>query len=98
MKSISQDSVVVVTDRQVSSEFMDDETVVLDIYDGAYYVLNPLGAHIWTMIQEPTTVRELVNDLLEEYEVTADRCTRDVIDLLQELVDRKLVEVRVAIA
>lgn len=98
MTSVSENSVVVVTDRQVSSEFVDEEMVILDVHDGAYYHLNPLGARIWGMIQTPTPVRKVVADLLEEYEVTADRCTREVIELLQDLVDRKLVEVQVETA
>lgn len=93
-KTISKDSVVVVATDQVSSDFLDEEIVVLDVHDGSYYVLNPVGARIWSMIQNPRSVIELIAALQEEYEVAADRCAREVIDLLEELAERELIDVR----
>jgi Coenzyme PQQ synthesis protein D (PqqD) len=92
--SLSKRSIVVVTDSQVSSEFMDDEMVILDVYQGVYYVLNALGTRIWSLIQTPRPAGELIDILLEEYDVDADRCTREVFELLQELATRRLIEVR----
>ncbi len=91
---ISRNSVVVVAQRQVSSELLDDEVVVLDVQEGAYFVLNPVGARIWSLIQEPKTVGALIDALLEEYDVEEDRCAREVTDLLQDLARRKLIDIR----
>jgi len=77
----------------VSSDFLEDEIVVLDVHEGAYYLLNPVGARIWSMIQTPKTVAELIDTLLEEYEVTPERCASEVMDLLRDLAGRKLIEV-----
>ncbi len=90
---MSRNAVVVVGKKQVSSELLDDEIVVLDVQEGAYFILNPVGARIWSLIQTPKTVAELIGVLIEEYKVEEDRCAREVIDLLQDLADRKLVEV-----
>ncbi len=93
-RTISEDSVVVVATAQVSGDFLDEEIVVLDVHDGSYYVLNPVGARIWSLMQKPRPVSELIAALQEEYEVAADRCAREVIDLLEELAARKLIDVR----
>ncbi len=90
---MSRNAVVVVGKKQVSSELLDDEIVVLNVQEGAYFILNPVGARIWSLIQTPKTVAELIGVLIEEYKVEEDRCAREVIDLLQDLADRKLVEV-----
>lgn len=90
---ISRNSVVVVAENQVSSELLDDEVVVLDVQEGAYFVLNPVGARVWSLIQEPKTVGELVDALRDEYDVEEERCAREVIDLLQDLAGRKLIDI-----
>lgn len=92
--SISRDSVVVATQNQVSSEFLDGETILLDIHGGVYYGLNPVAARIMSIIETPTPVAEIVEALLDEYEVEEDVCLRDVLHLLGELADRELIEIR----
>ncbi len=92
--SISQNSVVVAGENQVSSEFIDDETILLDIYGGVYYGLNSVGARILSIIETPTQVVDIVNTLVEEYDVEEDVCLREVLDLLGELAERQLVEMR----
>jgi hypothetical protein len=52
-----------------------------------------VGARIWSLIQEPRTVNEIRNILLEEYEVEPERCERDLLVLLQRLADEGIIEV-----
>ena len=92
--TMSQNTRVVVAKNQVSSEFPDNEIVVMDVNEGAYYVLNEVGARVWTMIQTPKQVGELVAALTEEYDVPADLCAQEVLELLADLASRKLIEVQ----
>jgi hypothetical protein len=59
-----------------------------------YYGLDAVGARIWSLIQEPRTVNEIRDILLEEYEVEPERCERDLLALLQKLADEGLIEVK----
>jgi hypothetical protein len=93
---ISERSIVVASRSQVSCE-LEGEAVMLNLKDGVYYGLNPVGAHIWKLIREPKQVREVVNILLETYDVEPERCTREVLTLLQDLAARGLVEVQDAV-
>ena len=94
MKSaISVSSSVVVVGNQVSSD-LGDEVAILDLKGGTYYGLDAVGSRIWSLIQEPRTVNEIRNILLEEYEVEPERCERDLLALLRRLADEGLVEVR----
>lgn len=90
---VSVDSVVVADENQVSSD-LGGEAAILDLRDGVYYGLDVVGARIWDLIQEPKTVAEVKDALLEQYDVEPDRCERDLIALLRELADRGLIEVR----
>jgi hypothetical protein len=92
-KSVSIDSSVVAAKDQVSTD-LGGEIAILDLKGGAYYGLDAVGARIWSLLQEPTTVREVRDVLVSEYEVEHDRCERDLIALLRRLAGEGLIEVR----
>ena len=90
---ISGSSVVVAAREQVSCDLA-GEVAILDVKSGIYYGLNAVGARIWNLVQEPRTVDEIYVTILEEYDVEADGCRRDIVALLQELLAKELVEIR----
>ena len=83
---------VVATKDQVSSEVGED-AVILNLKTGIYHGLDPVGARIWHLLQEPRTVNDILNTLLQEYEIEPERCERELVDLLQKLADAELVKV-----
>lgn len=91
-KVISSGSGVVASGDQVSSD-LGGEVAILDLKAGTYYGLGEVGNRVWTLIQEPNSVKEVRDVLLSEYEVEPERCERDLISLLQRLADEGLVEV-----
>ena len=86
-------SVIVTATDQVSADLA-GEAVILNLESGVYYSLDEVGAYIWSLIQEPRTVNEIQDAILEEYEVEPDRCERDIMALLEKLVDAGLIEIR----
>ena len=90
---VSGDSTVVAAKDQVSSD-LGGEVAILDLKAGVYYGLDAVGARIWSLIQEPRTVNEIRDILLEEYEVEPEHCEADLLALLRRLADEGLVEVR----
>ncbi|WGV27619.1 PqqD family peptide modification chaperone [Halotia branconii] len=88
------DSSVVVADREQIFSDIGGEAVILHLKTGIYHGLNEIGARIWTLIQEPKSVKDIQSILLEEYEVEAERCDRDLIALLKDLLAAGLIEVK----
>jgi sulfur transfer complex TusBCD TusB component (DsrH family) len=70
------------------------ELVILSLKDGVYYGLEDVGARIWALLQQPTTISAIRDALVAEYDVESARCERDVQALLQDLAARGLIEVR----
>ncbi len=89
---ITSDSTVVATPHQVSCT-VHGEVVILQMSDGVYYSLDAVGARVWDRLQQPTTVRELCQLVLAEYEVEAERCERDLLVLLHDLAEASLIQV-----
>ncbi len=91
--TISGRSIVVVSKDQVSAD-LTGEAAILDLKSGVYYGLDAVGARIWDLLQEPKTVNDIRDAILEEYDVEPERCERDLLTLLQELAAAGLIEAR----
>ena len=88
---LSASSVVVAAKEQISSDLA-GEAVILDLKSGKYYGLNTVGASIWNLIQEPITIGDIRDAVLEEYDVETERCESDLITLIQKLAAERLLE------
>jgi len=91
--TVSGRSTVVAAKDQVSCDLA-GEAAILNLQAGVYYGLDAVGARVWHLLQEPRAVQDIRETLLMEYEVERDRCERDLLALLQELVAAGLIEVR----
>jgi len=81
---------VVVSDEQVHTS-LGDEAVILGLQDGVYYGLDAVGARVWSLLAAPRRVSEIVDLVTEEVEVGRERCEQDVLTLLGELADSRLI-------
>jgi hypothetical protein len=90
--TLSESSVVVAIPDQASSEVA-GEAVILNLKSGTYYGLNPVGARIWDLVQQPKTVEQVQTILLDEYDVEPEQCNRELRQVLQDLAHAGLIEV-----
>jgi len=89
---LSLDSIVTAAAEQVSCP-LGDEAAILNLKNTVYYGLDPVGARIWTLLQQKRSVGELRDLLVEEYDVEAERCERDLLDLLEKMRAEGLIQV-----
>ena len=68
--------------------------VILNMKDSAYYGMDSIGKKVWALIQEQTSFQNILNHLLDEYDVDAETCRKDLVSLLDELAGVGLIEVR----
>ncbi len=92
MTKLSNNSTVVVTDDVVSCD-LDGEAAILNIEDGVYYGLDPIGAKIWNLIQKPCLLNDVVETIWQEYEVDKEQCKQDILELMEELINNGLVKI-----
>lgn len=79
--------------NQVSSR-VGDEVAILDLDRSVYFGLDPVGARIWELLQEPTELARVLEALLGEFEVDEATARADLLALADELLAQKLIEVR----
>jgi hypothetical protein len=90
--SLSEASRIVISKEQVSCDLA-GEVAILNLKNGVYYGLDPVGTRIWDLIQEPRTFAELRDTLLGEFEVDAARLEADLRDILGQFAEQQLVEI-----
>jgi len=72
---------------------VDDELVMADVDAGKYYALNNIATAIWEGIEKEITVQDLCSKLQAEYDVPPDRCETEVLDFVNQLHTKGLVNV-----
>lgn len=92
MGEITAGSRIVAARDQVSCNLA-GESVILNLKNGVYYGLNPVGARIWSLIQERKRVSEVRDLILEEYEVEREVCEEELLALLKDLQENGLLDV-----
>lgn len=92
MTELSKSSKIVVSKDVVSCD-LGGETALLEMNEGVYYGLNELGTVIWELIQKPITLQEIVDSIIDQYEVDQKICFADLTELIEQMVENKLVEI-----
>ena len=92
-REILESSIIVANEEQISSD-LGGEAVILNLKTGVYHGLNEVGARIWNLIEQPSSVSDIKQTLLQEYEVEAQQCDRDLKALLEHLLAAGLIDVK----
>jgi ornithine carbamoyltransferase len=78
----------------VFAQEVDGEMVLLDMESENYFGLDEVGTAIWQAMQEYETLQEVLNALLEQYDVEAEVLEKDLSDFVDKLLESGLVEVK----
>ena len=85
---------IVVASKDNVSCSLGAEAAILNMSSGVYYGLDPVGAHVWSLLEQPRSVEDLRAAVMEEYEVEPAHCEADLLALLEKLRSEGLIEVR----
>ena len=89
--TISAQTMVVRAPNQVSSNLAGEE-VILHLDSGMYYGLDPVGARIWALLEQPCTVESICATICAEFSVTPASCATDLQQFLSQLAESRLIE------
>lgn len=80
------------TNKNISSK-IEDEIVMVDVELGKYFTLNSVASSIWEIVSEPLSMKEIVDQLMEEYDIDESTCIKETKLFLEELIKLGLVEI-----
>jgi hypothetical protein len=95
MAPLSVHSIVVAATEQVSCP-LGEESAILNLKNSVYYGLDPVGARVWKLLQQPRSIGQLRDAMTDEYDVEPHRCEADLLELLEKMRAEGLIDVRSA--
>lgn len=69
------------------------EAILLQLDAGMYFGLDPVGTRLWQLIAERGLLREVFEHARQEFDVDDATLERDLVALVTQLADKKLVSV-----
>lgn len=72
---------------------LNGDKVMMNLQKGKYFALNDVGGRIWDIIYKPVMVKDIINTLLNEYEVDAVICEETVMSFLEKLNDAEIISI-----
>jgi hypothetical protein len=69
---------------------LDGEAVLLNVETGIYFGLDEVGTRIWNLLVAGAGIPEIVDRMLEEYEVDAEQLRADLMTFGEQLVAKGL--------
>ena len=86
-------NMVVERNQELIASEVDGEILMLSVERGKYFALNRTGSRIWQLLQKPCKVSDLIKMLQKEYAVAEEICRQDVLQLLAEMQQEKVVSI-----
>jgi hypothetical protein len=71
---------------------LDGESVLLNLNGGLYYGLDDVGTRIWAALTKCQSVEHAYETLLTEFDVEPDLLKKDLVALVEKLIENGLVE------
>ena len=78
----------------VFAQEVDGEMVLLDMESENYFGLDEVGTAIWQAMQEDGLLQNVLETLLEQYDVEEEVLKKDLSDFVEKLVESGLLEVK----
>jgi hypothetical protein len=78
--------------KEVLSQEVNGETVLLDLDGESYFGLNEVGTRIWQLLNERLNVGLVLDALDDEYDVGREQLESDVEELLESLLGSGLIK------
>ncbi len=75
----------IVLKKQIEVTELAGEKVMIDFESGKYFLIKGVGNDIWDCLQKETTAADIINHLLEEYEVSPEVCEAQVMQFLGKM-------------
>lgn len=83
---------VIIRNENIDDTDIDGEKVMMNIDRGQYYSMNEVAGMIWDMAEKEIEVEDIVNRLLDEYEVEKDICISSTLSFLERLYHEGLIK------
>ena len=84
---------VPVKNEEIVWRNLEGEAVLLNPHTGKYFGMNSVGCSFWEKIDGQNTVDEIIDHLLEKYEVTRSVLEKDLYELIDAMLKNNIISI-----
>ena len=92
-KEVNLKTIVKRLDDDLLSSALAEETIMMNVETGDYLGLNEVATSIWNLLENPITIHNICEQLLQEFDVEQKNCEHQTISFLQELLEKGLIAI-----
>lgn len=82
---------IITRNLDIDATDLEGEVVMMNLDKGQYFMMNQVGSRIWEIIKEPSTVNNIINTLIGEFQVEKNQCKENVVEFLGKLKNADLI-------
>ena len=80
--------------KEVIFQELEGEAVLLNMQSGIFFGLNPVAKRMWELLNELGQAEKVLQQLLREYEASEEQLRQDLVDFIERLKSKGLVEIQ----
>lgn len=84
---------ILVQNKEIITNMVDGQLGMMAINKGKYYSLDEIGADIWYQMDQPISVKKIIENLVKIYDISEEVCYNETKELLSELIGRDVIRV-----
>ncbi|APC96696.1 lasso peptide biosynthesis PqqD family chaperone [Francisella frigiditurris] len=77
--------------NDIFSSEIDGEAIMMNIENNAYYSMGEIGNRVWQLLGNSTTINDICEQLIKEYDVSIEQCQKDITPFLNQLLEKNLI-------
>ena len=77
---------------KVAARVIHGEAMILTPHDSVLHTLNPVATRVWELLPTHRTVEAMAVAIADEYEVDVATATKDIEELVEQLLEKKILE------
>jgi len=78
--------------KNIAARVIDGNAYIILPEESKLFQLNDVGTFIWNMLDKSHSIEEIVDAVLDEFEVERTEAEKDVFKFLGKLFDKKLIQ------
>lgn len=80
-------------DPDAAWRVFEDGAVIVTPQESVMHSLNPVGTRIWELADGTLTINEILDKIVDDFDVERDQAAQDVVDFCQALADKGMITV-----
>ena len=81
-------------DNSVTFAEIDEEICIFSPANAEYFSLNKTATYIWGLLESPLTFDEIVDKLIQRFEINVEICREETKKFLKEAKNKKIINER----